>query len=107
MFIPGQTLALGQYTFGPELSRYYERTSGSSYEPHVALSGVWTFEHPDGEPLDSLTATHRAFHAKARVGMLYRSRSGRSLMVIGTYDGIGTKSFESLGARVWLTIPLN
>ncbi len=104
--IPGQTLSLGRFSFGPEIARRYIGDDGTSYEPLAALIGQWDFDRPEVAAFDGTPISANAFHAQVQAGLLVHKSNGVALRIVGTYDGIGAADFNAYGAQIWFNMPL-
>ncbi len=107
IFIPGQTVALGRLRFGPEISRRYPYSDGTSVEPELSLSGEWDFKNPDVIVPGSFYVRHAVLHARIQAGLQVHGGDGLSVRVMASYDGLGTSSFSNFGAQFWIFIPVN
>jgi hypothetical protein len=54
--VPGQTVTLGRFTFGPELA-YRIEANGSFIEPQVSLQGLWNFDQEGNVVLDGFVSS--------------------------------------------------
>ncbi len=107
----GQTVGsvdatIGRLTFGPEFGYKVMYENGSTFEPHVALKGIWTF---DGDEIELSTGTVDIdqFRAQVEGGFIMRSADGYAIRAAGSYDGIGSDDLEAWSGKVWLNVPLN
>lgn len=106
VLIPSQTVALGRFSFGPEIARRFIGNDGIIYEPMVSVTGQWDFRRND-LAVPGLPAIPDAFHAKAAGGLMARSADGKSVRLVATYDGLFSSNFHTIGAEVWVNLPLN
>jgi outer membrane autotransporter protein len=105
--IPGQTVALGRVTFGPEIGYRFFTNDGTAVEPHVALQGLWDFEKPDVLVIGSQVVGPDTFRGKVEGGLLFTMPQGFSLRATGSYDGIGSSDFHAYGGQLWVNQPLH
>jgi outer membrane autotransporter protein len=105
--IPGQDLALGRVTFGPEIGYRYFASDGSIIEPHMALQGLWDFEKPDTLTLGSEVVGPDDFRGKFEAGVMFMMPEGASVRATGSYDGIGSDDFHAYGGQMWVNLPLH
>ena len=105
--IPGQNLALGRVTFGPEIGYRYFASDGSIIEPHMALQGLWDFEKPDTLTLGSEVVGPDDFRGKLEAGIMFMMPEGASVRATGSYDGIGSDDFHAYGGQMWVNLPLH
>lgn len=105
--IPGQTVTLGRFTFGPELAYRIER-NGSFVEPQISLQGLWNFDQEGEIDLQGFVSRPDDFFGRVEGGLMFgRTGGGLTFRAIGAYEGIGTSDFEVWSARIWGSIPLN
>jgi len=107
VLIPGQTVALGRLSFGPEIARRFTGADGIIYEPMASLIGQWDFSKTEVIGLNGLPEDSDRFHAKAQAGLQARAANGFSVRIAASYDGIGSSSLHTIGGEIWLSIPLN
>jgi outer membrane autotransporter protein len=102
--IPGQSVALGRLTFGPEIGYNFVTSAGTIFEPHVALSGVWDFKET-AQVVNGQTFSPDELSANLAAGVIVRTRGGTALRSILTYEGIGDGDFEAISGTVLITVP--
>jgi hypothetical protein len=107
VLISGQTVSLGRFKFGPEFAYRIDGANGTTYEPHVSISGIWDFDRPQTDTIDGLLIGPNAFHVMTQFGILARSANGYSLRLAGSYDGLGSSTFHDVGGQIWLNVPFN
>ena len=107
VLIPSQRVALGRFDFGPEIAYRFVTDKGATFEPHVALKGIWDFHKPDTNSVGSLVVGTDDLRAKIQGGLLARAPSGWSFRTVVSYDGVGSKNFHDIGGQVWLNVPLH
>jgi outer membrane autotransporter protein len=105
VLIPGQTVSLGQFAVGPELAYRYLAASGTTYEPHVSLEGIWDFDRPNAPTVGGVRVSDKELHARVKGGVLARSPNGVNVRAVASYDGIGS-TFRAVGGQLWLSMPL-
>jgi uncharacterized repeat protein (TIGR01451 family) len=104
--IPSQKVALGRVTFGPEIAYRYVAPNRWVIETHVTLVGIENFSTEFGTTLDHVHASPDPFRAKLTAGVLMTTPSGASFRATASYDGIGARGVDAVGAQLWLNIPL-
>lgn len=106
--IPGLESSLGQVKAGPEISYRTELSDGSRIEPHLSVEAIWNFESSD-EVVDFGGTLEGPEEVRGRIeaGIKGQLSNGMSLDLSGTYDGIGSNSFEAIGGKVLARVPLN
>jgi hypothetical protein len=106
VLIPEQTVSLGRLAFGPELAYRMLGRDGLVFEPQLSVTGMWDFDNPDVEEVGGLVSAEDDWRAKLQAGFSVRARGGAAVRVSGTYDGIGSSDFSSLGGQIWVNVPL-
>jgi len=105
--IPKQTVSLGQIKFGPTFSTRIEAANHMVVEPSFTLNGVYNFGNRSGPVITNNTADEtNGLRARIEAAMRLTNRYGTKLEMGANYDGIGKGDFESYGANVRLSIPL-
>ncbi|MBR9651489.1 autotransporter outer membrane beta-barrel domain-containing protein [Thalassovita aquimarina] len=105
--IPGQRVALGQLRFGPNFSRRVVMPGGDVWEPHFTVDAIYNFSDGSGAILSSNATTETdGLRARIEGGFNFIDRNGLELRMSANYDGIGQSDFESYGASLQMTIPL-
>jgi hypothetical protein len=104
--VPGQTVTLGRFTFGPELA-YRAEANGFFIEPQVSLQGLWNFDQEGIVVLDGFVSSPDDFYGRLEGGLMFGREGGMTFRAVGTYEGIGASDFEMWSARVWGSLPLN
>ncbi len=107
VFIPSQTVSLGQLAFGPTISYQHVRKNGTVIAPHGTLHGLWNFDQADQLIVGSVVAGPDAFRARAEGGLTFDHYSGINLRITGNFDGIGSDDFEAYGGEIKFSVPLN
>ncbi len=104
--IPGQTVSLGQFTFGPEVAYRILLDDGTSIEPHASLTGVWSFAHPKSLNIGGTSVAPDELRARIEAGIMVQAPNGTGFRATVDYDGIGS-SLNAITGKLWLNIPLN
>jgi len=107
VFIPGQTVSIGQAKFGPEISYRGEVVNGVAIEPFASIEGIWTFSEEGSDDLvvDTL-AGNNELRGKVGVGVKAQAAGGTALSIYGSYDGLGDDDFQAVSGQLRLAIPL-
>lgn len=103
--IPGQTVSLGQFDFGPSISYRYKTVDGLIVEPTATLTGIWNFSQDTAGVTTTTNSAAVDFRAKAEVGVRVLVPSGVSVEAHGSYDGIGVQNYDAITGRAVLSIP--
>jgi hypothetical protein len=104
--IPGQTVTLGRFTFGPELA-YRIEGNGTFIEPQLSLQGLWNFDQMGNVVLDGFVSNPDDFYGRVEAGLMFGREGGMTFRAVGSYEGIGASDFEMWSGRVWASVPLN
>jgi hypothetical protein len=107
VFIPGQTVSIGQAKFGPEISYRGAFVNGMAIEPFASLEGIWTFSEDgiDDLVVDTL-AGNNELRGKVGAGVKALTAGGTALSISGSYDGLGDDDFQAISGELRLAIPL-
>jgi outer membrane autotransporter protein len=105
--VRSQTVALGRLTFGPEIGYRFDAGGGLSIEPHVAIKGLWDFDHEDNLAINGVAVASDDFRARLEGGVLATLPGGLGLRATGSYDGLGAADYEAWGGQLWVNVPLN
>ncbi len=98
--IPGQSVDLGQLSFGSALSREIEWSNGLTVTPRIQLEGVWNFAAPEQ------VSTAEPLRARLKTGLSVTGFEGLTINASGHLDGIGVDDVLSYGGEIQLSIPL-
>jgi outer membrane autotransporter protein len=107
VLIPDQTVKLGRLMFGPEFAYRIMGANGVTYEPLLAVKGIWDFVKPDTTTVAGYLVSNDSVRALAQAGILARAANGYAVRIVGQYDGIGSNNFRNYGGQVWINIPLH
>lgn len=104
--IPEQTISVGEFKFGPTITRSFDVGSGFTMRTSVGVSGIVNFGVRNAN-----TSTNNAFaneDARARfdAGIELENEYGIRFTAAGYYDGVGVSDYESFGGELGLVIPL-
>ncbi|MEL6745438.1 MAG: hypothetical protein AAFO68_08245, partial [Pseudomonadota bacterium] len=105
--IPEQTISLGEFRFGPEVSRTFVIGQDMQLETTLGASGVFNFAIRDENASQGFALGDEDFRARFDVGFKLANSAGLSVAASGFYDGIGSDDFESYGGTLKLVVPLN
>ena len=98
---------LGRVVFGPEFGYRMARGDGITITPFASLKGVWDFEGADSVPISGAAVSSDNFRGLAEAGIRMTSSSGLLLDLSGSYDGLGSSTFEAWSGQARVRVPLN
>lgn len=105
--IPGQSMALGRVTFGPEVGHRFFAANGSIIEPMASIQGLWDFEKPDTLTIGGEVVSPDTFRGKVEAGVMFYMPEGATVRATANYDGIGSSDFRAYGGQLWVNLPLH
>ncbi len=105
--IPSVRSSLGQAKFGPEVSHRYVLPDGTIVEPRLGLQAIWNFTAAKtGADFGGTLAGPQELRGRVEAGVKFQGPSGSSLDVNVNYDGIGSRSYQAVGGKATVRIPL-
>ncbi len=107
VFIPSQTISLGEFRFGPEFVWAILLEDDTLFQPNFGVSGVFNFGIRNNFASQGVALGDNDLRARVKAGFSATNPMGMILKVSGFYDGIGTNNYYSYGGNVRLTVPLN
>ena len=107
LFIPEQTISLGEVRLGPSFSHELTLEDGMVLVPSLGVSAVYNFGISDSATSQGFALGDDALRARLDAGLLARSAFGTSLALSGFLDGLGIDNYRAFGGQARLTIPLN
>lgn len=107
LFIPEQTVSLGELRIGPSISREWVLAGGTTVVPSFGVSGVYTFGVSDQVTPQGFGPSDEMLRARLDAGLDFSIHYGWDLSLSGFYDGLGVEQYQSYGSQAQLTIPLN
>ncbi len=109
LFIPGQAVSLGRFTFNPNVRHRLAAENGARLDLNWTVKGIWDFDQAELIDLDTGIGAHRETPLRARTeaGLAYAWASGISLRADGFYDGIGADNYDAYGATLTLSLPFD
>ncbi|SDL65837.1 Ig-like domain-containing protein [Maricaulis salignorans] len=100
--IPEQTIAIGRFQAGPQISYRFNTPSGGWWEPSVELTGVWDYDAARLMDEDGGLVGTGGVRADARLGLRGQLMPGASLSIESTFSGLGDGDFSANTVRVEL-----
>ncbi|MCP5074556.1 MAG: autotransporter outer membrane beta-barrel domain-containing protein [Rhodobacteraceae bacterium] len=105
-FIPSQTVSLGQFRFGPNISGHFVGGNGTIFEPHFTIDAIYNFGDTSGVTITNPSSSVvDGWRARLEAGVNIINRNGVRLSFSGSYDGIGQSDYSAYGAKVYVSIP--
>lgn len=109
----GQSIALGQVSFGPEIS-YRAQVVNMDVQPYGSIKGIWNFERPEGPLVNAQLigigpywGQINSFWGRLAAGIDLLMPKGSAMRVGLIYDGLGDKNYQSLTCLGQLSVPLD
>ena len=107
VYIPEQTVGVGQLDFGPEISYSYLSPTGLLIAPSAKLTGIWNFKRDTYGVTTTTSSAGVEMRAKAELGVNVRMPNGVRVEANGSYDGIGAEDYDAVTTQLKLSVPLN
>ncbi|TCK98926.1 putative repeat protein (TIGR01451 family) [Shimia isoporae] len=105
--IPSQTVALGQFSFGPTIKGNFAASGGLAYQPVFALDAIYNFGDTWGTTVTNPNAPQtQGWRGRLKAGVNFTTAGGATFNFSGTYDGIGRSDFEAWGLSFDINIPI-
>lgn len=105
--IGSQTVSLGQTKFGPTFATTINGPNSAIIEPSFTLNGIYNYGSRNGPLITNDTADEtNGLRARIEAAIKVTNRYGARFELGANYDGIGQDDFESWGANLKVTIPL-
>lgn len=104
--IPEQTISLGEFKFGPTVTRQFDVGNGYTMRTSAGLSGIANFSVKSAYASSSNTFANEKLRARLDAEVEVENEYGIRFTAAGYYDGIGASDFQSYGGTLGLIIPL-
>ncbi|MEP4149732.1 MAG: autotransporter outer membrane beta-barrel domain-containing protein, partial [Lentilitoribacter sp.] len=104
--IPEQTISLGEFKFGPTVTRQFDVGNGYTMRTSAGLSGIANFSVKSAYASSSNTFANEKLRARLDAEVEVENEYGIRFTAAGYYDGIGASDFQSYGGTFGLIIPL-
>lgn len=106
--VGSQSIALGNLSFGPEVSRStWEQFEGVTVRPFAALRGIWDFKSPSITHNDGRSINTERLRARAELGADAAFTDGRNVHAKYAFDGIGVAGYEAHSLELVASAPVN
>ncbi len=107
LFIPSQTISLGEFRFGPNFVWDMLLDDGTLFQPNIGVAGVFNFGLANNVASQGFALGDDDLRARFEAGFSATNPMGLILTATGFYDGVGVDNYYSYGGSVRLTVPLN
>jgi outer membrane autotransporter protein len=108
VLIPSVTASLGQFEATPEISYVHVYESGTRIEPRLAASLIWNFDSSESAAsFGGTLAGPEELRGKIEAGVGLRFNNGIIFDVTGSYDGIGSDTYDATSVSAGVRIPIN
>lgn len=104
--IPEQTISLGEFKFGPTLTRSFDVGNGFTMHTTAGISGIANFGVNNANASTSNSFANENLRARVDAGFELENEYGVRFTAVGYYDGIGTSNYQGYGGTLGLIIPL-
>lgn len=104
--IPEQTISLGEFKFGPTITRKFDMGNGYTMRATTGLSGITNFSVKNANSSTSNAFADENLRARVDAKIELENEYGVRFTAAGYYDGIGASDFQSYGGTLGLTIPI-
>lgn len=104
--IPEQTISLGEFKFGPEITRSFDIGGGYRLGTNVGISGIVNFGVRNGASSTSNAFGNNQVRARIDAGLDLVNIYGTKFSIAGYYDGLGASGFQSYGGKFDLVVPI-
>lgn len=104
--IPGQTLALGRLSVGPEVGYSFKTANGTVFEPYGSVKLLWDFKRDTTISIGGMDVGTEALRARAELGASVTAANGISLKAGVGYDGVGDGSYHAIEGKLSVHMPL-
>lgn len=105
-FIPEQTISLGEFKFGPSITRSFDMGNGYFIRTTAGISGIANFSVKNANTSTSNAFANEELRARVDAGIEVENEYGIRFTAAGYYDGIGASDFQSYGGSLGLIITL-
>jgi hypothetical protein len=104
--IPSQTVALGRFSFGPEIAYRIKTGANTFIEPQLTLLGLYNFDREKNIILDGIVASPDTVTGRVEGGVVFGFQDGITFRAAGAYEGVGSGDFSAWTFHVWGSVPL-
>ena len=107
VFIPSQTVSLGQVKIGPTFTGQFQTKDGMNYSPYMSLDAIYNFGDTSGVTVTNVdNASTEGWRGRVQAGVDFNMQNGTSISLGGSYDGIGRDQLDIWGLSFELNIPI-
>jgi hypothetical protein len=104
--IPEQTISLGEFKFGPTVTRNFDIGNGYTMRATTGISGIANFSVKNANSSTSNAFSDEDLRARVDAKIELENEYGVRFTAAGYYDGIGASDFQSYGGSLGLTVPI-
>lgn len=105
--VGSQTVAVGNLSFGPEVSRSWEQFEDTVLRLFGAFRGIWDFKSPDIAHSDGSSINTEQVRARGELGGDVTFKNGGSVYAKYTFDGIGIAGYEAHSLELVASTPVH
>jgi hypothetical protein len=92
-----QTVALGRFSFGPEIAYRFKTGASTFIEPQLTFLGLWNFDREQDIVLDGIAASPDTVTGRVEGGVVFGFQDGITFRAAGAYEGVA-QEISVLGA---------
>ncbi|MEO0371975.1 MAG: autotransporter outer membrane beta-barrel domain-containing protein, partial [Pseudomonadota bacterium] len=108
VFIPSQTVSVGQFKLGPTFVGTYVSPKGVIYSPIFGFDAIYNFSDTSGATVTTpSSASSEGWRGRVEAGIDFSIGSGTTMNFSGSYDGIGRSNLNVWGLTLDINIPIH
>ncbi|MEO0771976.1 MAG: autotransporter domain-containing protein [Pseudomonadota bacterium] len=107
VFIPSQTVAVGQFRLGPTFVHTYVSPEGVRYGSTFGFDAIYNFSNTSGATVTNpSSAASDGWRGRVQAGVDFGLGGGATMNVMSSYDGIGRSSLNIWGLSLEVNVPI-
>ena len=106
VFIPSQTVAVGQFRLGPTFLHTYVSPRGVRYGTSFGFDAIYSFSGTSGVTVTTPTPPSDGWRGRVQAGVDFDLGQGATINVASSYDGIGQGDLDIFGLSLEVNIPI-
>ncbi|MEM6588943.1 MAG: autotransporter domain-containing protein [Pseudomonadota bacterium] len=106
VFIPSQTVTVGQFKLGPNFIHSYVSPRGVRYGTSFGIDAIYTHSDTSGVTVTTPSSASDGWRGRLQVGVDYGLTNGTTVNVASSYDGIGQSDLDIWGLSLEVNIPI-